>query len=193
MSETSKADSNIPDFQINCETKEGEPYVLRYPRMSDCDGMVDVINSLVDEKAPVAVEEHIDREKEPEFMENLLQDIEKNNGICIVAEKDGKVLGWAGISKAHSENPEEATLFVMFLNKEGRGKEKGISDNLLETAMSEAQRVLEIKKINLWTFEKNNRAVGFYKKHGFLETGIKGYPKEHYGETWERIEMAKDL
>ena len=57
---------------------------------------------------------------------------------------------------------------------------KRLGDFLLNKVL-EHFKELGLKKSGLWVGEKNKRAIDFYKKHGFQETGIK-----YYG--WVRME-----
>ncbi len=57
---------------------------------------------------------------------------------------------------------------------------KGFGDFLLREVLKHFKEK-GLKKASLWVGEKNKRAIDFYKKHGFKETGI-----NYYG--WLRME-----
>lgn len=142
-----------------------------------------------------------------------MRDIKEKEAVGLVAEMRGKLVGWAVICKekigffgfiflklfgwAISQRKKQAILRsgylgFIFLIKEARGA--GIAEELLLTAITEAERVLNIKKITLGTCAPNEPAIKLYRKCGF-----KGIPlgwrdkktRNHYGEIIKRVKMER--
>ncbi len=73
--------------------ENGSKLVLRSPRWEDLDDLTKLINSLVEEGAPITMDRIITREEEAEWLAGRLANIEKGRTIMVVAEVNGKVIG----------------------------------------------------------------------------------------------------
>lgn len=187
MSEISRQDKDEP-----VEQKEEIPISIRDVRLSDCDDMVAVWKSLIEEKAPVARQTIKTKEQQMSDLEKIQKGLEKKEVVYQVAEVNGHVVGWASISGVQDkETGRVGTLGVVLLEKVARGK--GIAGNLLETTIDKAKEVLGINEVVLQTFAFNESAKKLYLNHGFQETGAKLPSQNYYGEKRERIEMSKRL
>ena len=58
--------------------KDGRTGVLRTPKWEDVDDLLELINSLVEEKAEIIVNEKLSREREAEWLSNVLLRFEKD-------------------------------------------------------------------------------------------------------------------
>jgi hypothetical protein len=57
--------------------KNGQEVILRTPRLDDLDELMNVINSLIDERAEIARTEKVTREQEAEWLPKMLAHLEK--------------------------------------------------------------------------------------------------------------------
>ena len=79
--------------------KDGRKAVVRTPRWEDLDDLLDFINSLVKEDAPILRTSEVSRIEEAEWLARQLVSSEKGELIHFVAEVDGKVVASAEIRK----------------------------------------------------------------------------------------------
>lgn len=79
----------------------------------------------------------------------------------------------------------------MAVRREWRGR--GVGSALLDAA-EEWARGNGVHKLSLDVFVHNERAIGLYRKHGFVEEGrrVKHYRRKS-GELWDSLEMGKLL
>ncbi|HYK73158.1 MAG TPA: arsinothricin resistance N-acetyltransferase ArsN1 family A [Pseudoneobacillus sp.] len=88
----------------------------------------------------------------------------------IVAELEGKILGWASLNPY---NNRAAYLGVadlsLYISRESRGK--GVGGRLLEVIQTIAKEN-DFHKIILFTFPFNQLGQGLYRKQGFREVGV---------------------
>lgn len=167
--------------------------IFRYPRFEDWEGMLKAINSLVEERAYIGRWTIKGENEQKEDTGKVLKAIERKESVGLVAEMYEKLIGWAVISQ-DEEDSGAGILGFIFLVKEARGLY--IAENLLSAAISEAERVLRIKRITLETCVPNERAIWLYRKCGFEEIPLRiGAEKtrRHYGSVVARMRMEKKL
>jgi len=141
--------------------------VIRTVRWEDLDGLLEFINSLVEEGADIARDKKVTREEEAEWLRERLTSMEKGEVIHVVAVADGKLVGSARVAKRKGFSSHVGTLGIAV--KSGyRGI--GIGTKLLETIISESKKA-GLKVLTLEVFETNYVAKALYKKMGFKEVG----------------------
>lgn len=90
----------------------------------------------------------------------------------LVAEENGKILGYAGLISA----ADEGDITNVSVSKTSR--QKGIGNSLLEGLLDRA-RSFELKKIFLEVRASNEAAIRLYEKNSFQQVGVrKGYYTE---------------
>ncbi len=111
------------------------------------------------------------------------KELENKIAIYFVAVKGDEILGYAGLWNVCGS----AEIIEIAVHKESR--RQGIASGLLSALANECikQNVLEI---NLEVRESNNAARNLYKKHGFVENGLR---KRYYDNTEDAILMQKQL
>ena len=72
--------------------KNGRTVVLRTPKWEDSDDLLELINSLVDEKAEIYITQKFTAEAEAEWLLKVLSRLEKDEQFLLVAEIDKKVV-----------------------------------------------------------------------------------------------------
>ncbi len=169
--------------------KDGRKAIVRTPRWEDLDDLMDFINSLVREEAPILREKEVSRIEEAEWLAERLVSLEKDEIIHFVAEVDGKVVASAEIAKRRGHQKHVGVLGIAV--KSGY-RRLGIATKLIEVLLEEAKKQ-GLKVIILDVYEKNLPALNLYKRMGFKEVGR--IPKAVYwkGEYIDDIKMARIL
>lgn len=161
--------------------------VLRTPKIEDLNDLMGLINSLVDEKAEIALTVKVTKEEEAEWMPKMLARLEKGELFFLVAEVDGKIVASSDIHVLCGDEKHVGIIGVVI--KSGfRGL--GIGTEIMKTLVEQATP-LGLKVLMLHVFATNNRAVHVYEKVGFVQTGM--IPKKHfrYGKYIDEVIMTK--
>lgn len=111
----------------------------------------------------------------PWTKESIEKELENKFARYLIAEKDGIVVGYAGVWLIL----DEGHITNIAVHPEFRGI--GAGDMLLE-ALMELCRLEGINSMTLEVRRSNNIAQSLYKKHGFIEEGIR---KNYYSDTNE--------
>ncbi|OQY91120.1 MAG: hypothetical protein B6D38_00555 [Anaerolineae bacterium UTCFX1] len=101
-----------------------------------------------------------------------LQELSNPSTIFLIVEIDDKIAGYAKLTLGNRDDSIHGTKVVeierIYVAKEHIGK--GIGKSLMQASIQEAkQRGSESLWLGVW--EKNPRAIEFYKKRGFKEIG----------------------
>jgi len=169
--------------------QDGREVTLRAPKWSDLDDMLEFINSLVEEEAPIAVNQKISREDEVDWLSNQLSRLEKDNAVVVVAEVKDKFVGQVEVTPRVGRLSHVGDLGISL--KDGyRGV--GIGSELIKEAEAQALR-LGIKTLTLQVFGVNDRAIRVYEKTGFREVGRIHKGALYKGEYIDTVTMAKGL
>ena len=80
-------------------TKGGRKVVLRTPKWEDLEDLLELINSLVDEKANISRTKKVSREEEIDWLSRALTRLEKGETFYLVADVDGKVVGTSELNR----------------------------------------------------------------------------------------------
>ena len=169
--------------------KDGRTILLRNPRWEDLDGLLDFINSLVREEAPINRTNEIRRREQVEFLARRLSSIETGEIIQLVAEESGKIVGNADVTRLSGRESHVGKLGVAV--RSGY-RQIGIATKLIKTLIHQAEKQ-GIKIILLAVYENNLPALKLYRKLGFKEVGRT--PKGVYwkGKYIDDVRMAKEL
>jgi predicted GNAT family N-acyltransferase len=163
----------------NIEQQEKEPVVFRDLRLEDCDDMVEIINALHEEG--VSGFSGTTHEKWFSELQKMIEKLEKKEDVCIVAEMDDHIAGWAALRRREKEF-STADLLVLCLAEKARGSGKG--SELLQKAITKAQEEWQIEKVVTQTPIKTSE---FYKKNDFVETG-RSVERKGYVELEKNLE-----
>lgn len=106
-------------------------------------------------------------EQEEEFIVNALN---KENALFIIAEVNGKVIGNLNFSGGQRERTAHVGEFGVSILKEYWAN--GIGEKLIKYLINWSRHSGIIRKINLRVRTDNTRGISLYKKLGFLEEGI---------------------
>jgi len=163
--------------------------VLRTPKWEDLDDLLELINSLVDEKADILRTQKVSREEEIDWLSKVLSRLEKDETFYMVAEVNGKVVA---VSEVNRLGGYEKHVGVVGIAIRSGFRDSGIGTAMMKT-LAEQAREMCLKVLTLSAFAANERAIHVYEKVGFVQTGR--IPKKHFkeGEYMDEITMTKVL
>ena len=170
---------------------EGRRVIIRYPKLSDLDDLLALINSIIEERAYISLQKKRTRKEEQKWLKNIMVAIKKKKKILLVLEVDGKVIGNSIIESVNGSTQDHIGVFGIILKREIRGL--GLAAKISKVVINEAKKKMKLKIVKLNVLSTNKRAWKIYKKLGFRELGVvkKGY--KHYGHFYDDILMVKYL
>lgn len=162
---------------------------FREPKMSDLKSILEMINSLVEEKAYIIVQKKLTLKEEKDYLKNVLKEIKNKSEVYLALDINGKVRGNARVSLIDSGPRKHMGELGISIMKEARGK--GLGEKLFKKIVEKAVKELKVKIITLYVVSKNKVAINLYEKMGFKKISIikKGY--NHYGKLLDHITMIK--
>jgi RimJ/RimL family protein N-acetyltransferase len=169
--------------------KDGREVVLRAPRWSDLDDMLEFINTLVEEGADITVDTKKTREEEVDWLARLLSSVEKNKQVAVVAEVDGRFIGQVEVAPRGGRSKHVCNLGISI--RDGY-RDVGIGTELMLDAEVLA-KLLGIKIIFLEVYATNERARHLYEKVGYREVGCLPKAALRDGDYIDSIMMAKEI
>ncbi len=170
--------------------KDGRNVVLRTPRWEDLDDFLELINSLVDEKADIYITEKFTRESEAEWLTKALSRLEKDEQFFLAAEVDKKVIALSDFQVKEGD-PEQHPGFLGIIVRKGY-RDLGIGTEIMKTMLQQAAS-FGFKKVSVNAFITNKRAIHVYKKVGFAETGIIRNRHFRQGKFIDEITITKPI
>jgi len=149
-------------------TKGGRKVVLRTPKWEDLDDLLELINSLVDEKVNISRTKKVSREEEIDWLSGVLSRLEKDETFYLVADVDGKVVGTSHLNRRAGGYEGHVGVIGIAIKKGFR--DVGIGTEMVKALIDQA-RTMGLKVITLSAFATNKRAIHVYEKVGFVQTG----------------------
>ena len=151
--------------------KNGQSCVLRSPELTDAEQLVKLVRIMAEETDFVIrypEEADIPAEQE-EFFLKYLNDAERD--MMVVAEVEGEIAGSCQISEVGKSRIKVRHRCTCALGMYRKYWGIGIGTAMLELL---AEKALELgyEQMELDVFSGNERAVGLYKKMGFVKTGV---------------------
>jgi RimJ/RimL family protein N-acetyltransferase len=180
-----KAGKNVRTF---CG-KDGRKVVLRTLRWEDFDDLLELINSLVEEKVDIVRTEKVSRQEEIDWLAGALGRLEKDEIFYLTAEVGGKVVANSEIRRETGHSGHVGTVGIAI----GKGyRDIGIGTEIMKALIDQAGRWgLQVLTLNV--FASNKRAFHVYEKVGFVETGRIPRKFLRDGEYIDEIIMTKLL
>jgi acetyltransferase len=148
----------IKEFMLT----DGRPVLLRTPKPSDLDDLLELINSLVEEKAQIMVTQKVTREQETDFLHDVLLQLRAGKVFFVVA-----VLGDRIVASSDLQVVSQLAGTIGLVVKNGfRGL--GIGTEILKV-LNEYAKSVGIKALVVKVFATNTPAIRLYTKMGFAE------------------------
>ncbi len=175
----------VAEFSV----KDGRKVVLRTPRWEDLDGLFELINSLVAEKAQIVVSDRVSRENEAGWLADLLVRLEKDEVFFLVAEVEGRVVASSDLHVGRGSEVRAGSVGIV-VKRGFRGL--GIGMRMMR-AIIEVARKRGLRVLVLSVFATNRRAKHVYERVGFVECGRVPGKHFHRGRFVDEIIMALSL
>jgi putative acetyltransferase len=125
--------------------------------------------------------------------EDFIANADGNTHLFVAVTIDGKeqekVIGVANINVSPIPRMRHSGSIGMMIHKDYQGM--GVGNKLLETLLDMADNWLMLVRVELTVFIDNEKAIGLYKKHGFVTEGIKKKTSIRNGEYIDEYMMAK--
>jgi GNAT superfamily N-acetyltransferase len=95
--------------------------------------------------------------------------LSEGSGTTIVAEADGRTLGFASYGPSRDEDADDGDLelYAIYLDPEAWGR--GVARDLMRTVLAD---VPPGTRLSLWVPATSERARHFYRRHGFHPDGV---------------------
>lgn len=164
--------------------------VIRKLKKGDEKDLMELYNSLVEEKTMTLAIKKVNLKQEKEYVESRLKRAKNHKDVGLVLEVDGKILGTSGVS-IEGVITKHVGHFGILLRKEARGK--GLGFQLAKTVIAEAKKQLKVKIVVLDVSHRNTVARGLYKKLGFRDVGTIKKALNFFGRFDDEIIMVKYL
>ncbi len=148
-------------------TKDRRKVLLRPPKWEDLEGLMEYINSLVDECMEIMLTEKVTREEEAEWLAKRLVEIDKGDVIHLVAEVNDEIVAGAEVGK---QKYRMSHVGVLGIGIKSGFRGIGIGTAIMKTLIEEAKKA-GLKVLVLDVFDTNKTAKKLYKKMGFKEVG----------------------
>jgi ribosomal protein S18 acetylase RimI-like enzyme len=162
----------------------GPQVTVRRATAADADAVVAMLVEVAGEGRWIATEASVDVEQR---RRRLVEDIEREDAIVLVAEAGGQPVGEFGLHLAHYGVAD----LGMAVAAGWRGR--GVGSALLAEAIDQA-RTAGAHKIALQVWPHNAAAIALYERFGFQR---EGYLTRHYrrrsGELWDAVVMGLPL
>ena len=170
-------------------TKDGLKVVLRAPKWEDLDGLLELINSLVNEGAEISRNKRTTREEEIDWLASLLARMEKGRTSFLVAEVGGKVVASSDVNPQMGYERHVGGIGIVV--KQGY-RDEGIGTEIMGTQIDLSKK-MKLEVLTLTAFASNKRAIHVYEKVGFVRTGM--IPKKHFkdGKYIDEVIMTNFL
>lgn len=171
------------------KSKDGTLILLRYPYKNDSIQLMNFINELVEEHAPIGANAKVNRKEEEEHVKKAIKEIKEKNRIQFLAEADNNLVGNVQIKRLHGKSMHVGELGIFI--KKGY-IDKGIGKLMIQQALKYARKE-GIKIVTLSVFANNYRAIHLYKKLGFKKAGLLKRTLKDKGRYFDEIIMLKDM
>ena len=103
---------------------------FREPKINDLKSTLEMINSLVDEKAYITVQKKLTIKEEKEYLKKVAKEIENKNAVYLNLDINGKVRGNARVSLIDSGPRKHMGELGISIMKEARGR--GLGEKLFK-------------------------------------------------------------
>ncbi|MDY6865649.1 MAG: GNAT family N-acetyltransferase [Halobacteriota archaeon] len=149
-------------------SKEGDEFIFREPAMHDVLAYMDFINEVVEENAPINLDQKMSLKDVKNCIKERVDRIRDSQGTAILAEKDGEIVALCEVRRRFGRMSHVADLGIVVGKRYRRlGIGKAISLEVINISKIEG-----IEVIRLEAFEDNKAGISLYRSLGFVEEGI---------------------
>jgi RimJ/RimL family protein N-acetyltransferase len=148
--------------------KDRSMITLREPKMSDAKALLNFINDLVEEGAPILRDKKVTLAEERAWLRNQMKAIRDGEVIMLIAEKNGEVIATCEVKKRRYKMAHIANFGIAIRRKYRR---MGIGEAISREVLRRAKRS-KIEIIKLSVFKDNEPAKALYRKLGFAGEAV---------------------
>jgi RimJ/RimL family protein N-acetyltransferase len=175
----------------------GEKVTLRVVRPEDVDNLLRFFNGLVDEKKGdrasqlhAGFDKKFTRRQEAQYIREVLDRVEKDEAVNVIAEADGKIVGSGGVVRGKYNDTNRHGSLGLTVSGKYRGR--GIGGKIIQTIVTESRR-LGLNSIDVEFLATNKSAERAYKRAGFKRAGIIPGKIFRNGKYFDAMIMARKL
>jgi len=148
------------------------------------------INRLIDEGAPMKVNQKLSLKQEQEWLKKQLTKIKAKKSIILVAEAGGEIVANCGVD-ADWGRRSHIGKFCIAVDKDFRSC--GIGGAIAREIISLSSKKLGAKILRLSVYPTNKKAIKFYQKLGFKKVSIIPRQIQSDNKLIPEIVMLRDL
>src|SRR6267143_3780266 len=175
----------------------GQEVILRVIRPRDVDSLLSFFNGLVDERGHdresqlhAGFDKKFTRRQEAQYIRQILDHIEKDEAVNIVAEVDGRIVANGGVARGKYSDTNRHGSLGLTVSGDYRGH--GIGSKMIQTLLTES-RGLGLESVDVEFLATNKSAQRAYTRAGFKRAGI--IPRKIFrnGEYFDAMIMARRI
>ena len=151
-------------FYERVRIKDGRTVLLRRPEKKDLMKIMNYINKIIDEDAPIELNNRMTIAAERKWLTETLAGIKKGTKHFMLAELDGRLVGEANLTPGRGRSAHVAEYGVSVAKDFRR---LGVGSALTKYILDVGRRDKNIKLITLRVYEFNRKAIVMYRKFGF--------------------------
>ena len=177
------------------KTKKGKQAVIRYPKWTDLDALLEYINKLSKEDTYITYSgEEISKKDEMEYLAGIFKKIEKQDIVMLCCFVNDKLAANSSVErdKEGRKRTHHLAEFAIAVDKEFRGE--GIGKEIAKTVMKEAEeKIPGLKMLTLYVYDENKVAQKLYNKLGFKNSGTTPEAIKYKDKYIGAVSMYKKL
>lgn len=128
--------------------------------------------------------------EERKWFQSVTKRIKQGNLVMVVAEVDGRVVGWCEVSREHPKTPRaHRGELGICVKKEYRGM--GVGKALVKKALEKSRGMFEV--VELTVFSNNKRAIRLYEGSGFKKYAVRHKAIKRAGRYFDEDLMMLQL
>jgi RimJ/RimL family protein N-acetyltransferase len=144
--------------------KDGRTVLLRRPEKKDVRQLMEYINAIIDEDAPIEMTERMTLKSERAWLKGVLDAMKKGKSHFIIAELGGRIVGVVNLNHGRGRH-DHVGEYGISVAKEYR--RLGVASALTKYILDAGRKDKNIKVIMLRVYEFNKIAIRMYEKFGF--------------------------
>lgn len=111
------------------------------------------------------------------------------NDYWYIAELNGQVVGVAILNRYGNPRKKHVGQITIMVDKNYHSQ--GIGNALMKELINLSDNILGLRRLELFVFVNNKKAINLYEKFGFKEEGVQKYSALKNGEYADELMMAR--
>jgi hypothetical protein len=151
--------------EVRAHLKDGRNALIRRARPEDAEAWIANANAVGSEMIYLMTERF---SRTPEEIRRQFVETDPNLDLWLVGALDGLIVAGANFNRGRASKGNHVAALGVSVRKEVRGL--GVGEAMMRHGIGWARSV-GVKKLKLGVFATNERALGLYRKLGFVEEG----------------------